>query len=72
MTTSKMPPRLALAAEPSRHDCDGCCSGQLTFGPDRRLVLTVVCDDCGKPVTVVGSLDYQLEPKLGPALDLAA
>jgi hypothetical protein len=72
MSTSTISPRLALAAEPSGHDHDGCCSGQLTLGPDGRLMLSVVCDHCGEILTVLGALDYQLEAKLGPALDLAA
>jgi hypothetical protein len=73
MSTSTISPRLALATEkPSGHDHDGCCSGQLTFGPDGRLVLSVVCDDCGETVAVLSSLGYQLKPKLGAALDRAA
>jgi hypothetical protein len=72
MSASIISPRVAQAAESSGHDHDGCCSGQLTFGPDGRLVLSVLCDHCGGIVTVLGSLDYQLAAKLGPALDLAA
>jgi hypothetical protein len=72
MSASITSPRLAQAAESSGHDHDGCCSGQLAFGSDGRLVLSVVCDDCSETVTVHGSLEYQLEAKLGPAADLAA
>ena len=72
MGTSTISDRLALAVKPSGHDHDGCCSGKLTFAPDRGLVLSVVCDHCGETVVVVGSLDYQLTPKLDLALDLAA
>jgi hypothetical protein len=72
MSVSIISPRPALATEPSGHDHDGCCSGRLAFGPDGRLVVSVVCDHCGETVTVLGSLAYQLEPKLGPVLDLAA
>ena len=72
MSTSTISPRLSLAAEPSGHDHDGCCSGQLTFGPDGRLVLSVVCNHCGETVALLGSLDYQLKAVVGPALDLAA
>ena len=64
--------RVAQAHKPAGHDHGGCCSGQLTFGPDRRLVLSVVCDHCGQTVTVLGSLDYELAAKLGHAFDLAA
>ena len=72
MSTSTISDRLALAVKPSGHDHDGCCSGQLTFAPDRGLVLRVVCDHCGETVAVLPSLDYQLRPKLELALDLAA
>jgi hypothetical protein len=72
MIASIIWPRLAQAAESCRHDHDGCCSGRLALGPDGRLVLRVVCDHCGETVTVHGSLEYQLEAKLGPAVDLAA
>jgi hypothetical protein len=72
MSVTTISPQLALAAEPSGHDHDGCCSGQLRFGPDGRLVMSVVCDHCGETVALLGSHDYQLEPKLGPALELAA
>jgi hypothetical protein len=72
MSTSTISDRLALAVEPSGHDHDGCCSGKLTFAPDRGLVLSVVCDHCGETVVVLGSVDYQLRPKLELALDLAA
>jgi hypothetical protein len=72
MNGSTISPRRALAADPSEHEHDGCCSGQLRFGRDRRLVLSVVCDHCGATVTVLGSLDYQFAAKPGPALDVAA
>jgi hypothetical protein len=72
MNTSATSDRLALAVEPSGHDHDGCCSGQLTFAPDRGLVLRVVCDHCGETVAVLPALDYELRPKLGVALGLAA
>ena len=72
MNGSTISPRTAQAADPSEHEHDGCCSGQLTFGPDRRLVLSVVCDHCGTTVTVLDSLDYQVAAKPGPALGLAA
>jgi hypothetical protein len=72
MTTSTISPRLTTAGQSSGHDHDGCCSGRLTFAPDGRLVMSVVCDHCGEAVTVLGALDYELEAKLGPALDMAA
>jgi hypothetical protein len=72
MNITAISPRLATAGKSSGHDHDGCCSGRTTFGPGGRLVLSLVCDHCGETVTVLGSHDYQLEPKLGPALDLAA
>jgi len=72
MNRSTTSPRLATAGDSSGHDHDGCCSGRLTFGLDGRMVQSVVCDHCGETVTVLGSLDYELEAKLGPALDLAA
>ena len=73
MSTNTSSLRLTLSTEKtSGHDHDGCCSGQLTFGPDGHLTLSVVCDDCGETVTVLSSFDYQLKPKLGPAVDLAA
>jgi hypothetical protein len=74
MSTSTISPRLAavLAAELSGHDHDGYGSGQLAFGPDGRLALSVVCGHCGVTVAVLGSLDCQLKAKLEPALDLAA
>jgi hypothetical protein len=72
MDDSTISPRTPLAADTFEHEHDGCCAGQLTFGPDRRLVLSVVCDHCGATVTVLGSLDYHLAAKPGPAIDLAA
>jgi hypothetical protein len=72
MNGSTISPRRPLAAGRSGHEHDGCCSGQLALGPDRRLVLSVVCDHCGATVAVLDSLDYQLAAKPGPALDLAA
>jgi hypothetical protein len=72
MSASIKSRRVAQAGESAGHDHYGCCSGQLTFGPDGRLVLSVACDHCGETVTVLGSLDYELAAKLGHALDLAA
>jgi hypothetical protein len=72
MSISTISDRLALAVEPSGHDHDGCCSGKLTFAPDGGLVMSVVCDHCGETVVVLGSVGYQLRPKLELALDLAA
>jgi hypothetical protein len=34
--------------------------------------MSVVCDHCGETVVVLGSVGYQLRPKLELALDLAA
>lgn len=72
MKSSILSLRLGQAAESSGHDHDGYCSGRLTLGPEGRLALSVVCNHCGETVAEVGSLEYQLEPKLGPSLDLAA
>lgn len=72
MSASSNSRRVAQDGESCGHDHYGCCSGQLTFGPDGRLVLSVVCDHCGETVAVLGPDDYELAAKLGHALDLAA
>jgi hypothetical protein len=72
MSASTTSVRLGFVAEPCGDDHDGCCSGQLTFGPDGCLMLSVVCDNCGRTVAVLDSLDYQLAARPGRGLDLAA